>query len=177
MHRPKKSIWAKSVIEEEFNKRVDVETSNMAESFLEIIDAARSHTPDDPLAGRLLRPGHQPTLRASPAPPAPGAPGAPQAPNMRIDDIHTTLQKTARMNVATASLIKSAESLLSITSELKQCLILNDYSAVNEAVKARREQVAAQQHNIKETLTALGDALTGVCSELERALFKAVISE
>ncbi|TPX36926.1 hypothetical protein SmJEL517_g01112 [Synchytrium microbalum] len=152
--RVKKSIWSSSVIEEEFNKRVDTEVTNLAESFMEIIEAARTQTPEDTLPARLKLP----TSESKP-------------PTLHIDDKHITLQKTTRMQVATASLVKSSESLLSITSELKRCLVLNDYAALNASVRARRAQILAQQSKIKETLSGLEDALGDVTTGLEKALF------
>ncbi|KAJ3297938.1 Mediator of RNA polymerase II transcription subunit 22 [Borealophlyctis nickersoniae] len=86
-------------------------------------------------------------------------------------DKHKLAQEHQLMEGAAANMVRSCESLLTLTGELKQALLLNDFRSLTSTVGGRWITVRHQEKRNFENLCALQDELADVTREMEDALY------
>ncbi|KAJ3219278.1 hypothetical protein HDU67_001897 [Dinochytrium kinnereticum] len=89
----------------------------------------------------------------------------------KVKDKYKITQESQLMEGATANLIHSSESLLSLTAELKQALLLNDFKTLNFGMKHRLATLKRQDEANKSALLKVKDEITEIREEMEHILF------
>ncbi|KAG8198961.1 hypothetical protein JTE90_001761 [Oedothorax gibbosus] len=82
-----------------------------------------------------------------------------------------TTQDQCEMHVRAANIVRAAESLTKLISDIKQYLILNDFPSVNEAISQKTKMCRAVQENIDSKLTALRDDMAAELYDLEEEYY------
>jgi len=77
------------------------------------------------------------------------------------------VQDLMEAEVRAGCIVRCAESMLKLVSDIKQFLILNDFMQVNEAIKSNNTQCANTQSRIDQQLLAIRDELAADLFELE----------
>lgn len=83
----------------------------------------------------------------------------------------STTQDQCEMHVRAANIVRAAESLTKLISDIKQFLILNDFPSVNEAISQKTKMCRAVQENIDQKLTALRDDMASELYDLEEEYY------
>ncbi|XP_065214071.1 mediator of RNA polymerase II transcription subunit 22-like [Planococcus citri] len=71
------------------------------------------------------------------------------------------------MQVRSANMVRAAESLLKLVSDIKQYLILNDFPSVNEAIMQNSKVFRAKQGECDQKLMNLRDDMAADVHDLE----------
>ncbi|XP_065215209.1 mediator of RNA polymerase II transcription subunit 22-like [Planococcus citri] len=71
------------------------------------------------------------------------------------------------MQVRSANMVRAAESLLKLVSDIKQYLILNDFPSVNEAITQNSKVFRAKQAECDQKLMNLRDDMAADVHDLE----------
>jgi len=77
------------------------------------------------------------------------------------------VQDLLEAEVRAGCIVRCAESMLKLVSDIKQFLILNDFMQVNEAIKSNNTSCANTQLRIDQQLLAVRDELATDLFELE----------
>ncbi|XP_035224647.1 mediator of RNA polymerase II transcription subunit 22-like [Stegodyphus dumicola] len=85
-----------------------------------------------------------------------------------------TSQDQCEMHVRAANIVRAAESLMKLISDIKQYLILNDFPSVNEAISQKTKVCRALQENIDSKLAALRDDMAAELYDLEEEYYSSV---
>ena len=80
-------------------------------------------------------------------------------------------QDRFEIEVRAANMVRAAESLMRLVSEIKQFLILNDFMQVNEAIKLNNDYFAKLQNKIDTGLMILRDDMASELYELEEEYY------
>jgi mediator of RNA polymerase II transcription subunit 22 len=80
-------------------------------------------------------------------------------------------QELYEVEVRAANVVRAAESLLKLVSDIKQFLILNDFSQVNEAIKTQNESYWHIQNKIDVHLLNIRDEMAADLFELEEEYY------
>nr|XP_042913953.1 mediator of RNA polymerase II transcription subunit 22-like [Parasteatoda tepidariorum] len=75
------------------------------------------------------------------------------------------------MHVRAANIVRAAESLMKLISDIKQYLILNDFPSVNEAISQKTKMCRAVQDSIDSKLTNLRDDMASELYDLEEEYY------
>ncbi|KAI8147887.1 surfeit locus protein 5 subunit 22 of mediator complex-domain-containing protein [Fennellomyces sp. T-0311] len=73
-----------------------------------------------------------------------------------------------------AQIVRSAESLLGLITELKQHLLLNDTELLSQLAKQRTQSLETQRHEIKDTLLKMRGELQTTIYDLESIYFRSL---
>jgi len=76
-------------------------------------------------------------------------------------------QDKFEMHVRAANIVRAAESLTKLISDIKQYLILNDFPSLNDAITENSRVGRAKQQEIDKKLTELKDEMARDLYELE----------
>ncbi|KAF0304658.1 Mediator of RNA polymerase II transcription subunit 22 [Amphibalanus amphitrite] len=76
-------------------------------------------------------------------------------------------QDMFEMHVRAANIVRAAESLTKLISDIKQYLILNDFPSLNDAITEHSRQSLGAQQEIDKKLTELKDDMARDLYELE----------
>ncbi|XP_042905634.1 mediator of RNA polymerase II transcription subunit 22 [Parasteatoda tepidariorum] len=82
-----------------------------------------------------------------------------------------TSQDQCEMHVRAANIVRAAESLMKLISDIKQYLILNDFPSVNEAISQKTKMCRAVQDSIDSKLTNLRDDMASELYDLEEEYY------
>ncbi|KAJ3107225.1 hypothetical protein HDU97_004645 [Phlyctochytrium planicorne] len=88
----------------------------------------------------------------------------------KIKDKYKINQESQLMDGATANLVHSAQSLLSLTSEIRQALLLNDFKALNFGMKHRMTTLHHQNAASKSTLLEVQKEVVELREEMAQIL-------
>ncbi|XP_037080892.1 mediator of RNA polymerase II transcription subunit 22-like isoform X2 [Pollicipes pollicipes] len=83
-------------------------------------------------------------------------------------------QDMFEMHVRAANIVRAAESLTKLISDIKQYLILNDFPSLNEAITENSRMARATQLEIDKKLTDLKDDMARDLYELEDEYYSSV---
>lgn len=75
------------------------------------------------------------------------------------------------MQVRSANMVRAAESLLKLVSDIKQYLILNDFPSVNEAITLNSELFRRKQSECDQKLQTLRDDIVTDLYDLEEEYY------
>ncbi|KAI8807824.1 surfeit locus protein 5 subunit 22 of mediator complex-domain-containing protein [Cladochytrium replicatum] len=133
---------ALAAVEEEFNRRLDAELESLDVNFGHIIRSAplKHYSTDKFGFDRLY-----------------------------VKDKYKITQDHQLVDSAASNVVRSVEGLLSLTRELKESLILNDFKNLNRNVRTRWEVLSAQRDANSATLGEMKADLDVVIAELEKA--------
>ncbi|KAI9477156.1 surfeit locus protein 5 subunit 22 of mediator complex-domain-containing protein [Zychaea mexicana] len=73
-----------------------------------------------------------------------------------------------------AQIVRSAESLLGLITELKQHLLLNDTALLSQLTKQRTEALETQRYEIKDTVFKMRAELQTTIYDLESVYFRSL---
>ncbi|KAI9263106.1 surfeit locus protein 5 subunit 22 of mediator complex-domain-containing protein [Phascolomyces articulosus] len=73
-----------------------------------------------------------------------------------------------------AQIVRSAESLLGLVTELKQHLLLNDTALLSQLTKQRSQALESQRYEIKETILKMQQELQTTIYDLEYVYFRSL---
>ncbi|GIY40762.1 mediator of RNA polymerase II transcription subunit 22 [Caerostris darwini] len=82
-----------------------------------------------------------------------------------------TSQDQCEMHVRAANIVRAAESLTKLISDMKQFLILNDFPSVNETISAKTKVCRAVQEGIDNKLAAVRDDMAAELYDLEEEYY------
>ncbi|KAI8925259.1 surfeit locus protein 5 subunit 22 of mediator complex-domain-containing protein, partial [Entophlyctis helioformis] len=141
-------------------RRVDTHIEGLLSNLSLVLSAAALAPPA--LQQRRQRPGAPASAAASQTS---GPASAAQEPH-KIKTAHDALVAEA----ATANMARAVETLLGLTTELKQTLILNDFAALNAQMLARHQTLSNQTRISRQTLAEMRSDLAAVELQLFEAL-------
>ena len=75
------------------------------------------------------------------------------------------------IQTSTSNIMSSIESLLALTTELKQTLILNDFAALNSQMLVRHRTLANNTSKSSDALRNMQSDLEKVQNQIQKALF------
>ncbi len=75
------------------------------------------------------------------------------------------------MQVRAANMVRAAESLLKLVSDIKQYLILNDFPSVNEAITSNSKYFRSKQQESDNKLQTLRDDMVTDLYDLEEEYY------
>ncbi|KAI9098720.1 mediator complex, subunit Med22 [Phlyctochytrium arcticum] len=127
--------------QDELNKRLDVEVDALLENLTHIVEAA--------------------SLRQK---------SLSETNKLESKDRYKIAQDKQLMEGSAANLVNSAESLLSMTADLKQALLLTDFRMINTTLYTRYITVKDRQSQCDAELVEFQTQLRGITSKLEDAL-------
>lgn len=78
------------------------------------------------------------------------------------------------MQVRSANMVRAAESLLKLVSDIKQYLILNDFPSVNEAIAHNSKVFRSMQQESDQKLQNLRDDIIADLHELEEEYYTSI---
>ena len=78
------------------------------------------------------------------------------------------------MQVRSANMVRAAESLLKLVSDIKQYLILNDFPSVNEAIAHNSKVFRSMQQESDQKLQNLRDDIVADLHELEEEYYTSI---
>ncbi|KAI7857332.1 surfeit locus protein 5 subunit 22 of mediator complex-domain-containing protein [Circinella umbellata] len=73
-----------------------------------------------------------------------------------------------------AQIVRSAESLLGLITELKQHLLLNDTALLSQLAKQRKQVLSTQSDEIKNTVLKMREELRTTIYDLESVYFRSL---
>ncbi|RCH88792.1 hypothetical protein CU098_010507, partial [Rhizopus stolonifer] len=76
-----------------------------------------------------------------------------------------------------AQIVRSCESLLSLTNELKQFLLLNDAQTLAQLRKAQSEKLVESTTTIKSQVNLMKDELSKAVFDLETVYYRSLTDE
>ncbi|KAF2350997.1 Mediator of RNA polymerase II transcription subunit 22 [Trinorchestia longiramus] len=82
-----------------------------------------------------------------------------------------------QMSVRSHNMVRAAESLLKLVSDVKQYLILNDFPSVNEAITFNSQMARNRCQQVDQKLTALRDDIAADLYELEEDYYSSVYKD
>ncbi|KAF9351435.1 Mediator of RNA polymerase II transcription subunit 22 [Mortierella sp. NVP85] len=86
-------------------------------------------------------------------------------------DKYKLAQESYQIQGRATNIVSSAESLLSMVSELKQTLLLNDASTLAELSTRRQQELTNQKTAVKQRVLGLKDEVDRTIWELEKACY------
>ncbi|KAJ3145397.1 hypothetical protein HDU86_000918 [Geranomyces michiganensis] len=101
-------------------------------------------------------------------------PALADASELEPKDKYKIAQEKQLMQGAAANIVNSCESLLTLTSDLKQALLLNDFKLLNATAQARWLTIKDREAKSNATLAELQRQLMGMTTSLEDALYQRV---
>ncbi|KAI8906527.1 surfeit locus protein 5 subunit 22 of mediator complex-domain-containing protein [Powellomyces hirtus] len=128
--------------EEDLNKRLDTDIDVLLGSLTHIVESA--------------------TLRQ---------PSLTDASLLEPKDRYKIAQERQLMQGAAANIVNSAQSLLTLTSELKQALLLNDFKMLNSTAQSRWLTIKDREAKGNGTLLEFQKELEMVTADIEDALY------
>ncbi|TPX63693.1 hypothetical protein SpCBS45565_g06431 [Spizellomyces sp. 'palustris'] len=128
--------------EDDLNKRLDTEIDVLLDNLTHLVEAA--------------------SLRQS---------SLTDSSHFETKDKYKIAQERQLMEGAAANIVNSAESLLTLTSELKQVLLLNDFKMLNATLHSRWLTVKDREGKCNNALLDFKDELDRVTTDLEDALY------
>ncbi|KAI8586704.1 surfeit locus protein 5 subunit 22 of mediator complex-domain-containing protein [Geranomyces variabilis] len=99
-------------------------------------------------------------------------PALADASELEPKDRYKIAQEKQLMQGAAANIVNSCESLLTLTSDLKQALLLNDFKLLNATAQARWLTIKDREAKSNSTLAELQEQLQGMTASLEDALYQ-----
>jgi len=81
------------------------------------------------------------------------------------------IQDLVECEVRAAAMVRAAESMMKLVSDIKQFLILNDFMQVNEAIKNANSGCAAAQNKLDQQLLSIRDELAIDLYDLEEEYY------
>ncbi|KAJ3042081.1 hypothetical protein HDV00_008163 [Rhizophlyctis rosea] len=85
-------------------------------------------------------------------------------------DKYKLAQEHQALENSAANMVRAAESLLTLTSELKQALLLNDFKTLNSTIRNRSLTLRYQEEKSMDTLLEFQKELQVVTRQMEDAL-------
>lgn len=79
------------------------------------------------------------------------------------------------MAVRAANIVRAGESLMKLTSDLKQFLILNDFQSINESVAHSRAWFKSSEDEMDNKLLALRDDVAAELYQLEEDYYASLV--
>ncbi|ORY96930.1 surfeit locus protein 5 subunit 22 of mediator complex-domain-containing protein [Syncephalastrum racemosum] len=76
-----------------------------------------------------------------------------------------------------AQIVRSTESLLSLITELKQHLLLNDTQTLSRLTNNRIQRLDTQKKAIRDTILDMREELTSTISDLETVYFRSLTAD
>ncbi|CAB3223069.1 unnamed protein product [Arctia plantaginis] len=83
-------------------------------------------------------------------------------------------QDTFEMQVRAAYIVRAGESLIKLVSDIKQYLILNDFSSVNEAITQNSKLFRTKQQECDQKIMSLRDDIAADLYDLEDEYFTSI---
>ena len=80
-------------------------------------------------------------------------------------------QDRLEIEVRSANMVKSSESLMKLVSEIKQFLILNDFAQVNESIRASVDYNNKLQNKIDSHIVSIRDEMISELYDLEEEYY------
>ncbi|KAI8379606.1 uncharacterized protein BYT42DRAFT_593628 [Radiomyces spectabilis] len=93
--------------------------------------------------------------------------------NKRIDDDVAKLVDCFA-DIVKVGEVRSSESLLSLITELKQHLLLNDTNTLSRLMEKRSEELTRQKDEIKDTLIGMRNELASTIYDLESVYYRSL---
>ncbi|KAL2917999.1 hypothetical protein HK105_202413 [Polyrhizophydium stewartii] len=122
---------------------------------------------------RLILAAALPSGASAAAPGAAAAAAAAAAPAAALPSEAQRLavsQNAMLADAAAANMARAVEALLGLTTELKQTLVLNDFSALNAQLLPRHRSLALRAQDSRDVLADMRADLADVQSRIQRAL-------
>jgi len=89
-------------------------------------------------------------------------------------DKYKVFQEEYLINCMSANIIRSAQSLLSLISELKQSILLYDYKSLNSGILSRIETIEQEKLTINNRLMSLQSDIRNNLKELEDVHYSSI---
>ncbi|KAI8853342.1 surfeit locus protein 5 subunit 22 of mediator complex-domain-containing protein [Chytridium lagenaria] len=89
----------------------------------------------------------------------------------KTKDKYKVTQESQQIEGAAANITHSSHALVSLTSEVKQALLLNDFKTLNFGMKHRHGTLKHEGNESTSTLIKIKDDMTRVREELEDVLY------
>ncbi|KAJ3410437.1 hypothetical protein HDV05_003799 [Chytridiales sp. JEL 0842] len=86
-------------------------------------------------------------------------------------DKYKIAQEHQLMESAASNIVHAAESLLTLTAELKQALLLNDFLTLNRAVRGRFLTLRNHEKGCKEVLETVRGEMKDLTREMEELMY------
>ncbi|KAK6196218.1 hypothetical protein SNE40_001484 [Patella caerulea] len=83
-------------------------------------------------------------------------------------------QNQYEMQVRAANIVRAGESLMKLTSDIKQFLILNDFPSVNESISQSCQLYKRMQTEVDNNLMLLRDEMSSDLYELEEEYYSSL---
>ncbi|ESO96656.1 hypothetical protein LOTGIDRAFT_202006 [Lottia gigantea] len=83
-------------------------------------------------------------------------------------------QNQYEMQVRAANIVRAGESLMKLTSDIKQFLILNDFPSVNESITQNSQLYKHLQAEVDSNLMSLRDEMAADLFELEEEYYSSL---
>ncbi|KAL1930230.1 hypothetical protein VTP01DRAFT_1384 [Rhizomucor pusillus] len=146
-------------IEDQFNKRIDDDIAKLIDCFADIVRIGENRDKDK---FRVAEEGYQ--IESQSAQIVRGS-------NNTQNEEHAHFHP---INQFALYQVRSAESLLSLITELKQHLLLNDTETLSRLYDQRKRQLTTQTAEIKDTLYNMREKLAKTTYELESVYFRSL---
>ncbi|ORX88067.1 SURF5-domain-containing protein [Anaeromyces robustus] len=89
-------------------------------------------------------------------------------------DKYKIFQEEYLINCMSSNIIRSAQSLLSLVSELKQSILLYDYKSLNSGILSRIETIEQEKLTISNILMSLCSDIRNTLKELEDVQYSSI---
>lgn len=85
----------------------------------------------------------------------------------RLTSTNQAFQDNYEVNVRCTNIIKSGESLLTLTSDLKECLIFKDFPAINQSLAGQKELLEQNKQHMNKECNKIKEEMQVLLYELE----------
>ncbi|ORX51763.1 SURF5-domain-containing protein [Piromyces finnis] len=92
-------------------------------------------------------------------------------------DKYKIFQEEYLINCMSSNIIRSAQSLLTLISELKQSILIFDYKSLNSGILSRIETIEQEKINVSDMLMSLQSDIRNNIKELEDVHYSSISFE